>query len=180
MIRSFVFSALAIFCGCSAAHWGGDAAGSSPGVRVTAGNVWYPAEIQVTADIEASLDEFTYDQAGGLRMVNAKFGQDATTVTTAQPAKIQAIADLQEVQVRYVGEMWRGIVGVVAEIAPVLRLLAEAGMVPTDTGYSLTLPSGIQVGRHTITSGVDLQALLGNAAAALEKLATTPAPEVQP
>lgn len=148
-----VAMAAVMMLGCSAKHWGGNAAGESPGVKVRGPTVFTPAEINVTSNTTASLDQLTYD-GGKLSMTNARFGQDAAAVTAVQPDKIRAIADLQRTQVEYVAALGEAIRASLAELAPVLKILAMAQFADVPGGGVVcNLPAGA-----TTPSGVPLTA----------------------
>jgi hypothetical protein len=150
------------WAGCSALHWGGEAAGENPGIHVRGGSLLERPEISVTANGTAKADrvEYVRDTSGGQRFTldGLDYQQDASAVMREEPTKLKAIADVQRVQVEYVQATWAGIVGVVHEIAPALSALAAAKCAVTDSGLTLTLPSGLTVGKRTLNTPQDVSA----------------------
>jgi hypothetical protein len=165
--------------GCSALHWGGEAAGESPGFRVRGADLWYPAELKATSDCNAVIGHAEYqgppgkDGTPGARFVlrDTTFGQNASAVVREEPAKIDAVSRLQLTQVEYARVTWAGVKGVLAEVMPVLKLLALANFTSTESGFTATLPSGLTLGGKTITQPADLQEFFKEAVRTLEPVA---------
>lgn len=165
--------------GCSANHWGGDTAGQRPGVSLRGRSLWGPAKLEVTSDCSATLDKLEY---GSLKLENARFGQSAAAVVAVEPAKLEAIARVQEAQVAYVGALLTGIRDIVHEVVPVLKLLAMGNFVDTSSGIQMTLPNGLSFGQTTARNASELRALLADALHSVESVSELPRapPATQP
>ncbi len=163
--------------GCSAAYWGGDTSGERPGVRVRTGLLGTEAE--VSSDCNAKIRKMEYSPMKGLIIEDGEFGQSASAVVREEPAKIRAIGDLQLTQVEYAKATWAGVIGLAHELVPVLKLLAMADWTATETGWTATLPGGLSLGTHRITSPAQIKELLTEAAATVESVANKE-PATQP
>lgn len=173
---------LATSCvGCSALLWGGEASGENPGFRMRGADLWHPAEVRVSSDCNAEVERVEYtegsDAAGAqFVLVGARFEQSASAVVREEPAKIRAIADLQMTQVEYARVTWQGIHDLAAELAPVFKLLALSQFEQTDTGLTVTLPGGLEIGGHRTSDPAELAELFRAASETLETLAPTTQP----
>jgi len=159
-----------VFAGCSANHWGGETSGKRPGVAVQTG--LFGTKAEMTSDGIGKVDEISFvksKEGSTLTVKNLALNQTASAVVKEEPAKIKAIAELQETQVEYVKELTAGIKGIVSEVMPVLNLLAMAKFNTTSSGITMTLPNGTSLGTQKISSGTDLQSAI---VAALNKTQT--------
>lgn len=162
--------------GCSASYWGGGAT-ENPGVHLRGPSFFRRAALDVTADTTASVAKVQFSKDDGFLLENATFGQDATTTTTAQIPKIDAVARLQRVQVEYAQTVLTGIREIVRELVPVFNILAAARVTQTDSGMTFTLPNGFSVGSRRVTTPADLTALFKQAADAATAVSDAPLPE---
>lgn len=169
-------------CGCSAQYWGGEDAGRTPGVHVLAPSLFSRGEVSFTGEGGGKVRRLMYrgsseTQPAMLEAEGVEFSQSTANVLALQTAKLEAIAAVQRTQVEYLNQMLTGIRGIVAEIVPVLKLLAAARIQSTSEGVTLTLPGGFQVGRTRMTEPADVAAYLAGVARTLE---TAAAPATQP
>lgn len=176
-------SVLALFGGCTAAYWGGQDAGQTPGLHVRAGNLFSGPTADYTPNGSASLKDLSFSETrkDGSTKTFAASGftttQNVSEVEASQVAKIDAIARLQEVQVDYVKATFDGLSKLAQQIVPLLELFATAGISSTEHGLTLTLPNGASLGGKTITTPADLAGIIQAANSALHTVATgTPMP----
>lgn len=170
--------------GCAASHNIGEAS-DSPGVEVRGPSLFYPARIKVTSDCNAELDDLQY---GELKLKGARFGQSASAVVKEEPAKIAAIGEAQSAIAKARGEaIAQGIhasADVIDSLIPILGWLQMGNLTPHETGATLKLPGGLELGGHKITGNAELQEtlaqLLTQAQAAKSSLSTAQAATSQP
>jgi hypothetical protein len=169
-MRRLVILALGL-TGCSAAYWGGEASGSSPGIHIRGPWAFGPASISATADTTAEAELIQWQKDDGFTARNIRFGQNAAAVVREEPAKIVAIAELQDSQGRYVESLGRAVKGVLEEIMPVLQVLALAKFRQTDSGWQATLPNGLSLGRtKSVKTPEELSAFFAKALEAVQKV----------
>lgn len=162
-MRYLVSLTLVLFSGCSAMYWGGENAGRTPGVHIKTPGLFSRGELSVSSDCNAEVGKLSYSgstetQPASVAMENAKFGQAVSPVLREIPPVIDATTRLQYTQVQYIESVGKTLVGLAHEFMPLFNILAMARIQGSaETGWNMTLPSGLSIGGKKVTQAADLQ-----------------------
>lgn len=122
------FLILASIGGCSANHWGGEVAGEYPGIHFKK-NFITGTEFTMTANAGTEVEsiEFTRDKGGDINSIRLtvkglKYNQAVSDVMDKAPAQLEAIANLQRVQVEYITVVMNALKEMVESMVPALTL----------------------------------------------------------
>lgn len=184
---------LLVFSGCSAHYWGGENMGRTPGVHVRTPSLFSRGELSVTSDCNAEVGRLSYSgstetQPATVNLENAKFGQAVAPVLREIPAVLDATARVQYVQVQYFEQIKQTVIGLAHELMPLFNILAMARIQgSTETGWNMSLPSGLSIGGKKVTQPQDLSKYfeqvstwMGKTAAKVEEASIVPVPTSLP
>ena len=173
---------LALLCGCSMNHWGGQMAGTSPGVHVKGPGLFNPPSLSVTSDCQASIGSLDFTgrtdtQPSTFSLKDAQFGQQPSADLRELPAVLRELPEIQRTQTEYLKVLVTEITKWIDTIGGVVNVMSLAKVHQTETGLQLELPGGFKIGGQRVSTPADFKAAM---AAVQEQMAAMKSATSQP